>query len=235
MSWTPLLERAYVPYSNSPEACIVESSTGKLYAGVRIENISYPLSISAIQAACTICLSEQQQPAKVYVRDASSRALTFWVKEFDLEVIETDEPPHKLETLLQPVSEPFDARKHMHGVLKKAVTPNSNFQVASLLFTEHGFFEGANIEVSDWSMGLCAERIALVKGVAAGYTKFKKIALHTSRGEISSPCGACRQVISELLPFHPVQMHHADGTYSEYLSVDLLPLSFKSSQLKKLP
>ena len=234
MSWKPLYQHAYVPYSRNKRACVVESENGKLYAGVRIENISYPLTIPAVQAACAICLSESEIPSKIYVDGADLEQLDFWAKEFDLEISETNTPPlDDLEDLFQKKDEEFEAFPKLQSLLDKAVIPNSDFPVSALLFVENGFFEGVNVEVSDWTNGICAERVALAKAYAAGHTDFKHMEIHTEKGEFSSPCGACRQVISELLPFHEIKLHHADGTLSEHLSLDLLPFSFKSSALKK--
>lgn len=236
MSWTSIYKSVYAPYSSTESACIVESKNGKFYAGVRIENISYPLTIPAVQAACAICLSEGEIPVKIYVDDPHSEQLNSWVREFELEVVETDEPPiNKTENLFMESDGETDTLPLLKSLLSKAVTPNSDFPVSALLFAEGGYFEGVNVEVSEWSHGICAERVALCKAVAAGFTKFERMEIHTRDGEISSPCGACRQVITELLPYHEIKLHHSDGTMSEHLSADLLPFSFKSSALRNQP
>ena len=234
MSWKLLYDRVYTPYSDTKSACVVESKTGKFYAGVLIENISYPLTIPAVQAACAICLSESEIPEKIYLDDPKAEQLRFWVEEFDLEVIETENPPlNDLEDLTCTNVDDIHIKSELHSLLKKAVTPNSDFPVSALLFTEQGYFEGVNVEVSEWTRGICAERVALCKAIASGHTDFERFEIHAAKGEISSPCGACRQVISELMPYHSINLHHSDGTLSEHLSLDLLPFSFKSSALKK--
>lgn len=233
MSWKPLYEQSYVPYSSNKHACVVESKSGKFYAGVRIENISYPLTIPAAQAACAICLSEGEIPAKIYTEDPAPEQLNYWANEYDLDIVETNNPPlDKLEDLYHPIKKEFDVRPRLKKLLDKAVTPNSDFPVSVILFTKDGYFEGVNVEVSAWTHGICAERVAISKAFAAGHTDFTRLEVHTRKGEISSPCGACRQVISELLPYHDIVLHHSDGTHSEHLSPDLLPFSFKSSALK---
>lgn len=232
MSWNSLLNRSYVPYSGKPKACLVEGTSGKVYAGVRIENISYPLTIPAVQAACSICLSEKDTPAKIYVQNRELEQLAFWNVEFHLEVIETDDPPVvDRKDLQMHASSSFSAIDELKVLLDQAVTTNSDFPVSALLFTENGYFEGVNVEVSDWTKGICAERVAISKAFAHGDTNFTRMEIHTRKGEFSSPCGACRQVILELLPYHNIKLHHADGTLSEHITVDLLPFSFKSSAL----
>lgn len=226
-------KRSYSPYSSKQEYCIVESTGGKRFAGVRIENISYPLTIPAVQAACCICLSEGEIPSKLYIREGKLDQIDFWVREFNLQIIETPALAEmEVEDLYQQ-GELRDVKPLLKDLLSQAVVPESDFPVSAVLFTENGYFTGVNVEVHDWTKGLCAERVALSKAFAAGHTDFKSIEIHTKKGEVSSPCGACRQVIIEHLPFHPVKLHHADGTLSEHMSVDLLPFNFKTSNLKK--
>lgn len=231
MDWESLKKLTYSPYSGKLKACVVESKTGKFYTGVRIENVAYPLTIPAVQAACSICLSEGETPAAIYVEDEDYDQIDFWTKEFDLNVIHGNTLPKTSENLL--CTTPLeDVPKKLKELLDKAVVPNSDFPVSALLFVDGGYFEGVNIEVSDWTKGLCAERTAISKALSAGCTEFTRLDVHTRKGEISSPCGACRQVIIEHLPYHKIGLHHADGTLSEHLTVDLLPFSFKSTGLK---
>ncbi|MTI88093.1 MAG: cytidine deaminase [Balneolaceae bacterium] len=232
-NWQTLERHSHAPYSGIPKACIVESNSGKFYTGVRIENISFPLTISSIQAACCICLSEGETPAVLYLKNSEYEQVNTWAAEFDMEVAVTDDISSiKSESLLK-LSEKLDIEQKLKALLDQAVIPNSDFPVSALLFTDKGFFEGVNVEISEWSQGLCAERIALAKAVAAGFHTFSTIDIHTRSGEFSSPCGACRQVLLEHLPYHTVRLHHADGSLSEHLTVDLLPFSFKSTSLNK--
>ncbi|MER3451312.1 MAG: cytidine deaminase [Thermus sp.] len=46
-----LAERAYAPYSRFPVAALVVSSSGRVYAGVNVENASFPLSLCAERSA----------------------------------------------------------------------------------------------------------------------------------------------------------------------------------------
>lgn len=232
MSWKILHKRAYVPYSNTPKACVIESVNGDYYPGVRIENVSFPLTISSIQAACFSCLSEGDIPKALYLPNTNFDQLEYWRKEFnlDVKVIETLSDVD-LKNLLR--SGKVNESVLLKELLEKALTIHSDFPVSALLYTNSGYVEGVNIEVSDWALGLCAERVALAKAISAGETVFNEIAVHTRFGDVSSPCGACRQVIVEHLPLNVIRMHHADQTLSEHFSIDLLPFSFTSKSLKK--
>jgi homotetrameric cytidine deaminase len=225
---------SYVPYSHKPRTCVVESNSGKFYAGVRIENISYPLTIPAVHAAFTICLSEGETPSKLFINEYKYEQLDFWKNEFELDVVfDQDLPLNKAENLLKTDSGEIDISKKLKQLLQKAVVPNSDFPVSAILFTDIGYFEGVNVEVNEWSKGLCAERVALAKAITAGYTEFERLEIHTKKGQVSSPCGSCRQVITEFMPTKKIILHHADSTVSEHFMNDLLPFNFTSDSLRK--
>ncbi|GAB5408333.1 MAG: hypothetical protein BalsKO_06980 [Balneolaceae bacterium] len=232
MSWETLYKRAYVPYSNKPKACVIEGKSGEYYPGVRIENVSFPLTISAIQAACFSCLSEGDTPKTLHLQNSDFDQLHFWEKEFNF-AIKTSENPPTLSFKKLIHSDEVHEQVRLKELLISAITTHSDFPVSALLYTKSGYVEGVNIEVSDWALGLCAERVALAKAISSGETKFTEIAVHTKLGDVSSPCGACRQVIIEHLPLNSIRMHHADETLSEHITIDLLPFSFVSKSLKK--
>ena len=82
-------------------------------------------------------------------------------------------------------------------------SPYSNFKVGAALLTKDGkVFLGANIENSSYPLCMCAERNALYHAMMNGYKKedFVALALSADTDGPCSPCGACRQVISELFP-----------------------------------
>lgn len=235
MNWTELEKRAFTPYSNEPKACVVKGKSGTYYPGVRVENISFPLSIPCIQAACSYCLAEGDTPELLILKDESDyEQLDFWKKELSLtiEVMESIETI----TFANPVKEidPEETKEHLIELLDKAVIPNSDFPVSALLFLdETNVISGVNVEVSDWTKGLCAERVALVKALSHGFNEFDSMSVHTKKGEFSSPCGACRQVIHQHMPMHKMNLYHADGTQSYHFTNHLLPFSFTSNSLSK--
>ncbi len=82
-------------------------------------------------------------------------------------------------------------------------SPYSKFKVGAAIFTKDGkIFYGANIENASYSLCMCAERNAIFNAMNHGYKKEDFIALSIVADTLSpvSPCGSCRQVISELLP-----------------------------------
>ena len=84
---------------------------------------------------------------------------------------------------------------------KNAYAPYSNFHVgAAILLKDGSIVTGVNVENRSYGLTNCAERTAIFKAVSEGKTYFKAIAIATPDADYPvSPCGACRQVISEFM------------------------------------
>ena len=120
---------------------------------------------------------------------------------------------------------------------KLSYSPYSNFAVGAALLTKDGkVFLGANIENSSYPLCMCAERNALYNALMDGYKKedFVALALIADTDEPCSPCGACRQVISELFPENaPIYMAAINGKVKETTTKELLPFAFSKKDLQK--
>jgi cytidine deaminase, homotetrameric len=93
-----------------------------------------------------------------------------------------------------------------------AYAPYSRFHVgAAILCLDGSVFTGVNVENRSFGLTVCAERNALFSAVGAGKRKFAMIAIATPDADYPvSPCGACRQVLSEFMaPETPVIFGHA--------------------------
>ncbi|MCR5505661.1 MAG: cytidine deaminase [Bacilli bacterium] len=119
---------------------------------------------------------------------------------------------------------------------KLSYSPYSKFKVGAVVLTKDGhIFEGANIENSSYPLCMCAERNALYNAYMHGYKKEDLVALALSADtdEPCSPCGACRQVISELFPIDaPIYMANLKGDIKETNVPELLPFAFSPEDLK---
>ena len=113
-----------------------------------------------------------------------------------------------------------------------AHAPYSNFQVGAAVLTATGeIFAGCNVENASYGLTICAERVALGSAVAAGHKEILAVAVATSGGH--SPCGACRQVLSEFGPAMEVILIDIDDpakTRTTTLAA-LLPEQFSSGAL----
>jgi cytidine deaminase len=116
---------------------------------------------------------------------------------------------------------------------EKAYVPYSNFQVgAALLTTDGKVYHGCNIENAAYSMCNCAERTALFKAYSEGDRDFKMLAVVADTDRPCSPCGACRQVISELCPSDmKVILSNLKGDILEITVAELLPGAFTPEDL----
>lgn len=82
---------------------------------------------------------------------------------------------------------------------ENAYTPYSNYKVGCALQTKSGkIFSGCNVE-NDGIMSICAERVAFVKAISEGEREFEALLVVGGEKELiyTSPCGYCRQFISE--------------------------------------
>lgn len=59
-----MLNRAYAPYSHYRVSSVIETSTGKLYSGCNIENMSFGLTVCAERVAIFKAISEGETSFK---------------------------------------------------------------------------------------------------------------------------------------------------------------------------
>lgn len=115
---------------------------------------------------------------------------------------------------------------------KWAYAPYSNYRVGAALMTNSGrIYDGVNVENAAYPSSMCAERNAVFKAVSNGERQFKAIAVASLNG--GTPCGACRQVLSEF--GEDVQIFIADKSgrlIQEIMLSDLLPGAFSAKDLK---
>lgn len=119
-------------------------------------------------------------------------------------------------------------------VREHSYSPYSKFKVGAAVLTRDGeIFTGTNIENASYGLTVCAERNAIFAAVSAGKRRFRALALITQKLPglaFNSPCGACRQVMSEFMaPDTPVLVAVLDGTkrivYRKKLR-DFMPFPF---------
>ncbi len=116
---------------------------------------------------------------------------------------------------------------------EKAYVPYSKFGVgAALLTTDGKVYHGCNIENAAYSMCNCAERTALFSAYAVGDRDFQTMVVVADTERPCSPCGACRQVISELCPKDmKMVLTNLKGDILELTVEELLPGAFSPEDL----
>ena len=122
------------------------------------------------------------------------------------------------------IEKAFEARKMSYS-------PYSGFSVGAALECADGeVFTGCNIENAAYGPSNCAERTAVFKAVSEGKKEFVRIAIvggHEGESVAPTPCGVCRQVLSEFCdPSFEVVMAKSIDEYEVVKLGDLLPRGF---------
>lgn len=114
-----------------------------------------------------------------------------------------------------------------------AFAPFSKFRVgAALRATDGTVVAGCNVESASYGLTMCAERVAIFKGVSEGLTRFTAVAVVTDVAELTPPCGACRQLLWEFAPDATVTLANTAGRSETFTVRELLPRGFDASQLE---
>ena len=113
-------------------------------------------------------------------------------------------------------------------VMHNSYSPYSKFKVgAAALLKDGTIITGTNIENASYGLSICAERVCLYTIYAKGYRKNDIISFCIAGKKITYPCGACRQVMLELLNPNTLVVLVDDSGNSEEIQVkDLLPKPF---------
>ena len=115
-------------------------------------------------------------------------------------------------------------------------SPYSNFKVGAAVATKDGeYFLGANVENSSYPVSMCAERNAIYNAMMHGKKKddFVALAIFADAPRACSPCGMCRQAISELFPKDaPIYLGNLTGDIKITTIKELLPYAFEKEDLK---
>jgi len=113
---------------------------------------------------------------------------------------------------------------------ENAYSPYSGVKVGASLLDEYGdIYSGCNVENASYGLTQCAERSALTAAINAGV---KPGSAHTmlvfaTGFDVVAPCGACRQVISELMADDAVIITcKSEEDYRSWTAGELLPDSF---------
>lgn len=119
---------------------------------------------------------------------------------------------------------------------ENSYSPYSHFPVGAALLCKDGeVYFGTNVENASYPLCMCAERNAIYNAINHGKRKedFLSLALVADTEGPVTPCGACRQVISELLPKgSKIIMANMKGDVQETTPEELLPFAFVLEDLK---
>lgn len=109
---------------------------------------------------------------------------------------------------------------------ERSYAPYSKFRVGAALLCDDGtVVTAANVENRSFGLTICAERSALVAALAQGKKNFTALAISCPDATYPvSPCGACRQVISEFVGADfPIRFGGSDGRVIDTTMGELMP------------
>lgn len=114
--------------------------------------------------------------------------------------------------------------------LKYAYAKYSKVHVAAAVLAVDGsIYTGVNVENASYGLTVCAERNAIFSAVGQGRQSFSAMAIVSDSEYINSPCGACRQVMTEFSPELDVVLDSPVGLY-HYTAAQLLPGAFSMKE-----
>jgi len=119
--------------------------------------------------------------------------------------------------------------KQASEAAQNAYAPYSKFRVgACALFEDGKTYCGCNVENASYGLTLCAERNALSSAVADGQkSKLLAVAIYSLDAKFCTPCGACRQWVTEFSKDALIILENEEENTLIYSMEELLPHSFE--------
>lgn len=119
----------------------------------------------------------------------------------------------------------------------RAHAPYSNYAVGAALLADDGnIYAGCNVENAAFPEGWCAETTAIGQLVMGGAKRIVRAVVVASRidgervpgGRFCTPCGGCRQRLSEFAasPATEIWAADPDGASQHFTMAELLPAGF---------
>lgn len=137
------------------------------------------------------------------------------------------------------MNRPLQLQRWFERLLPEAIAastnawcPHSDFPVgAALLTADEQIIRGCNVENASYGLTNCAERSALFTAIGQGHApgSFKAMLVYAPKVAVISPCGACRQVMNELMVAQcPVFcVGHEELASRDWTIEQLLPGAFR--------
>lgn len=122
-----------------------------------------------------------------------------------------------------------EARK----AIEQSYAPYSEYYVGAAIETTDGtVFTGCNIENANYSNSIHAEELAVSKAVEAGHRSFERIAVSSDRRDGVTPCGMCRQSLSEFCDWDFRVVCEGGENPTVYTLGELLPNTISEGHLE---
>lgn len=124
------------------------------------------------------------------------------------------------------IGEALRVREHAHA-------PYSKFKVGAAIEDAEGrIHAGCNIENATFGLTMCAERVAVFKGISEGARRFVRVAVAADTNVLTPPCGSCRQILWEFAGDVEVILVNLQGNSEIHKLRDLFPRPFDGTFLR---
>lgn len=122
----------------------------------------------------------------------------------------------------------FAAQKNSHA-------PYSQKYIGAAIRMDDGkIYGGCNVENASYGGTVCAERVAIFKGISEGAKKILEVVVVSNEVNPWPPCGFCRQVIAEFAgPDTLITLANAQGNSRSFKFLEIFPEAFGPAHLKK--
>lgn len=110
---------------------------------------------------------------------------------------------------------------------ENSYSPYSHFAVGAAVRTADGkIYKGCNIENGSYGLTVCAERNAIFAAIGASERNLAELCVVADTSGPVSPCGACRQVMSEF-KINRIILTNLKGDVKEMSLEEILPYGFE--------
>ncbi len=116
------------------------------------------------------------------------------------------------------------------SAMEKSHSPYSKFPVGAAIRADDGkVYLGANIENLSFPQGWCAEPTAIGAMIMGGGRQIRELAVIAEKLPLCTPCGGCRQKISEFASADTrVYLCDDQGIQKTVTMAELLPYAFET-------
>ena len=115
---------------------------------------------------------------------------------------------------------------------ENAHAPFSHFKVGAAVEDAEGYiYTGCNVENATYGLTVCAERVAIFKAISEGARKFRRVAVVADTETLTTPCGACRQILWEFCGDVEIVLANPGGKTETLRLGTLFPRAFDASFL----
>jgi cytidine deaminase len=126
-------------------------------------------------------------------------------------------------------------KAHAVQAASHSYSPYSKFRVGAAVLGQSGtIYSGCNVENASFGLTQCAERSALTAAISAGEEpgSMRCLVLYIPGRQAHPPCGACRQVMRELMAEDSMVYSYCDDDQvGRWLARDFLPDPFTPENL----